>query len=46
MLNNPADAYVHGRQGTRRASDAAGNVGTVTAEVPRAVEGADRSGRC
>src|SRR5262249_57849724 len=35
---NPAyaGAYVHGRHVTRKAIDAAGNVRTVTAEVPRA----------
>ena len=38
VLKNPAyaGAYVHGRHVTRKAIDAAGNVRTVTAEVPRA----------
>ena len=38
VLKNPAYAcaYVHGRHVTRKAIDAAGNVRTVTAEVPRA----------
>ena len=38
VLKNPAyaGAYVHGRHVTRKTVDAAGNIRTVTAEVPRA----------
>ena len=38
VLRNPAyaGAYVHGRHVTRKTVDAAGNVRTVTGEVPRA----------